>query len=110
MRQGVMNAIALACRPSLLIADEATTALDVTIQAQIIDLLGDLKREYNMAVLLITHNLGLVRQTASRIGVMYAGHLVEEAPVRPLFASPRHPYTQRLLESRPAETHRGAAP
>ncbi len=109
MRQRVMIAIALACRPSLLIADEATTALDVTIQAQIIDLVDDLKRDYGMAVLLITHNLGLVRRTAARIGVMYAGQLAEEATVTTLFASPQHPYTVRLLESLPAEARRGAA-
>src|SRR6476659_4297322 len=94
MRQRVMIAMALSCNPKLLIADEPTTALDVTIQAQILDLLGDLKARMGMAVMLITHAMGVIAETAQRVVVMYAGHVVEEAPVRELFASPRHPYTQ----------------
>jgi oligopeptide/dipeptide ABC transporter ATP-binding protein len=102
MRQRAMIAIALACRPKLLIADEPTTALDVTIQAQILDLLGGLQRELGMAVLLITHDLGVVAQFAKRALVMYAGRVVEEAPVRDLFRAPAHPYTRGLLASMPA--------
>ncbi len=101
MRQRVMIAIALACRPKLLIADEPTTALDVTIQAQILDLLGGLQRELGMAVLLITHDLGVVAQFARRALVMYAGRVVETAPVRDLFRSPTHPYTGGLVASMP---------
>ncbi len=101
MRQRVMIAIALACRPELVIADEPTTALDVTIQAQILDLLAELKRDFGMAVLLITHAMGVVAEVAQRVVVMYAGQVVEEAPVRALFASPRHPYTQGLIRSIP---------
>jgi peptide/nickel transport system ATP-binding protein len=101
MRQRVMIAIALACNPKLLIADEPTTALDVTIQAQILDLMRDLKRRVGAAIVLITHDLGVVAEVAERVVVMYAGRKVEEAPVGPLFRSPRHPYTQGLLGSVP---------
>ena len=101
MRQRVMIAIALACNPKLLIADEPTTALDVTIQAQILDLMGELKDRLGMAVMLITHAMGVVAETAQRVVVMYAGKVVEEAPVEQLFARPRHPYTQGLIRSIP---------
>ena len=101
MRQRVMIAMALACRPSLLIADEPTTALDVTIQAQILDLVSTLRRETGTAVLMITHDLGVVATTADRVVVMYAGQIVEEAPAAALFATPRHPYTRLLLRSIP---------
>jgi len=101
MRQRVMIAMALACNPKLLIADEPTTALDVTIQAQILDLLGELKARMGMAVMLITHAMGVIAETAQRVVVMYAGKVVEEAPVRELFRSPRHPYTQGLIRSIP---------
>jgi oligopeptide/dipeptide ABC transporter ATP-binding protein len=101
MRQRVMIAIALACGPKLLIADEPTTALDVTIQAQILELLRQLQAEFGMAILFITHDLGVVAELADRVVVMYAGRAVEEAPVQPLFAAPRMPYTQALLRSIP---------
>ena len=101
MRQRVVIAIALACDPSLLIADEPTTALDVTIQAQIMRLLGELRRERHMALLLITHDLGLVAQHVDRVVVMYAGQVVEQASVQALFARPRHPYTRGLLAAVP---------
>jgi oligopeptide/dipeptide ABC transporter ATP-binding protein len=101
MRQRVMIAMALSCNPHLLIADEPTTALDVTIQAQILELLNQLKAEMGMAVMLITHDLGVVADTAARVAVMYAGRLVEEAPVLELFTNPLHPYTQGLLNSIP---------
>jgi peptide/nickel transport system ATP-binding protein len=101
MRQRAMIAMALACRPKILIADEPTTALDVTIQAQILDLIGDLRREFGTAVVLITHDLGVVAETANRVIVMYAGRKVEEAPVRELFANPMHPYMSGLLSSIP---------
>ncbi|WP_029002676.1 ABC transporter ATP-binding protein [Azorhizobium doebereinerae] len=101
MRQRVMIAIALACNPKLLIADEPTTALDVTIQAQILDLMRDLKQRVGAAIVLITHDLGVVAEVAERVMVMYAGRKVEEAPVRELFANPRHPYTQGLLGAVP---------
>jgi oligopeptide/dipeptide ABC transporter ATP-binding protein len=101
MRQRVMIAMALICHPQVLIADEPTTALDVTIQAQILDLLGRLRRELNMAVLLITHDLGVVAGSADRVVVMYAGQVVETAATRALFATPRHPYTEGLLASIP---------
>ncbi|MBM3596637.1 MAG: ABC transporter ATP-binding protein [Alphaproteobacteria bacterium] len=101
MRQRVMIAIALACRPQLLIADEPTTALDVTIQAQILDLLRQLQRDMAMAVILITHDLGVVAEFAQRTLVMYAGRIVEEAPVRAAFKTPMHPYTEGLLASIP---------
>ncbi len=101
MRQRVMIAIALACSPKLLIADEPTTALDVTIQAQILDLMVELKERMGMAILLITHAMGVVAETAQRVVVMYAGKVVEEASVEDLFAHPRHPYTQGLIRSIP---------
>jgi peptide/nickel transport system ATP-binding protein len=101
MRQRVMIAMALACNPKLLIADEPTTALDVTIQAQILDLMRDLKRRVGAAIILITHDLGVVAEVAERVMVMYAGRKVEEAPVGQLFRSPRHPYTQGLLGAVP---------
>jgi len=101
MRQRVMIAMALACGPKLLIADEPTTALDVTIQAQILEILVEMKERLGMAVLLITHAMGVVAETAQRVVVMYAGKVVEEAPVGPLFANPRHPYTQGLIRSIP---------
>jgi peptide/nickel transport system ATP-binding protein len=101
MRQRVMIAMALACEPSLLIADEPTTALDVTIQAQILDLIAKLRRETGTAVLMITHDLGVIAATADRVAVMYAGQIVEEATVAELFARPRHPYTRLLMKSIP---------
>ena len=101
MRQRVMIAMALACRPKLLIADEPTTALDVTIQAQILDLMLKLKEEMGAAIMLITHNLGVIAETAQRVGVMYAGRLVEMANVMDLFQEPGHPYTRGLLFSIP---------
>jgi peptide/nickel transport system ATP-binding protein len=101
MRQRVMIAIALACNPQLLIADEPTTALDVTIQAQILDLLAELKERLGMAIMLITHAMGVVAEVAQRVVVMYAGMVVEEASVEALFAQPRHPYTQGLIRSIP---------
>jgi oligopeptide/dipeptide ABC transporter ATP-binding protein len=102
MRQRAMIAIALACNPRLLLADEPTTALDVTIQAQILELLKSLQEEFNMAVVLITHDLGVVAQYVDRVVVMYAGRVVEQAPVGELFANPQHPYTQGLLGSIPS--------
>ena len=101
MRQRVMIAMALACKPRLLIADEPTTALDVTIQAQILDLLTEMKQRFGMAIMLITHAMGVVAENAQRVVVMYAGRVVEEAPVEELFANPRHPYTQGLIRSIP---------
>src|ERR1041384_1749838 len=101
MRQRAMIAMALACNPKVLIADEPTTALDVTIQAQILDLIVDLQREFGTAVILITHDLGVVAETAQRVIVMYAGRKVEEAPVEELFARPQHPYTHGLMASIP---------
>jgi peptide/nickel transport system ATP-binding protein/oligopeptide transport system ATP-binding protein len=101
MRQRVVIAIALCCEPDILIADEPTTALDVTIQAQILKLMDDLKSRLGTAVLLITHNLGVVAQVCERVIVMYAGRVVESAPVREIFHAPRHPYTKALLESIP---------
>jgi peptide/nickel transport system ATP-binding protein len=110
MRQRVMIAIALACNPKLLIADEPTTALDVTIQAQILDLMQELKDRLGMAVMLITHAMGVVAEVAQKVVVMYAGQVVEEADVGELFANPRHPYTQGLIRSIPridtAATHK----
>ena len=108
MRQRVMIAMALSCNPQLLIADEPTTALDVTIQAQILDLLGELKSQFGTAIMLITHAMGVVAETAQRVVVMYAGKVVEEAPVAELFARPRHPYTQGLIRSIPRLDRAGA--
>jgi dipeptide transport system ATP-binding protein len=105
MSQRVMIAMALACKPKLLIADEPTTALDVTIQAQILELLVRLQRETGMALVLITHSMGVVAETAERVSVQYAGQKVEEQPVKNLFASPRHPYTAALLAALPERAH-----
>ncbi len=101
MRQRVIIAIALACKPKIIIADEPTTALDVTIQAQILDLLVEIQKEINAGIILITHDLGVVAQLADRVCVMYAGQIVEEAPVLDLFTNPKHPYTRSLLNSIP---------
>jgi len=101
MRQRVMIAIALSCNPKLLIADEPTTALDVTIQAQILDLLDDLRREYDMAMILITHDMGVIAEVADEVAVMYAGQIVEQAAVVELFDRPEHPYTEALLGALP---------
>ena len=101
MRQRVMIAMAIACEPALLIADEPTTALDVTVQAQIMELLQTLRVEKNLALVLITHDLGVVAGSADRVAVMYAGRIVERAPVRDLFADPQHPYSRALLECLP---------
>src|SRR6202008_4431624 len=101
MRQRAMIAMALSCSPKLLIADEPTTAVDVTIQGQILELLNDMKSRFGMAVMLITHAMGVVAETAQRVVVMYAGRVVEEASVEQLFEDPRHPYTQGLLRSIP---------
>jgi peptide/nickel transport system ATP-binding protein len=108
MRQRAMIAMALACRPALLIADEPTTALDVTIQAQILALIVELQKELGTGLILITHDLGVVAQTAQRVIVMYAGRKVEEASVDDLFADPRHPYTRGLMASMPAVISLGA--
>ncbi|MDA8169164.1 MAG: ABC transporter ATP-binding protein [Nitrospiraceae bacterium] len=107
MRQRVMIAMAIACGPSLLVADEPTTALDVTIQAQILELINTLKEERNMSVLLITHDLGTIAEHAEQVGVMYAGRLVEVSPVKEIFEGPKHPYTIGLLESIPLKGRRG---
>jgi len=104
LRQRALIAMALACDPDLLIADEPTTALDVTIQAEILDLLGDLQRRLGLALLLITHDLGVVAQMADRVAVMYAGRIVEESPMARLFEDPKHPYTRGLLGSVPGGT------
>jgi dipeptide transport system ATP-binding protein len=101
MNQRVMIAMAIACNPRLLIADEPTTALDVTIQAQILDLLRDLQRQHRMALVLVTHNMGVVAEMARRVAVMYAGQVVEERPAEALFAAPEHPYTAALLAAMP---------
>jgi oligopeptide/dipeptide ABC transporter ATP-binding protein len=101
MRQRVMIAIALACNPALLIADEPTTALDVTIQAQILDLLDDLRRQHDMGMIMITHDMGVIAETADDVAVMYAGQIVEQAPVVGLFERPEHPYTEALLGALP---------
>ncbi len=101
MRQRVMIAMALSCRPKLLIADEPTTALDVTIQAQILELMQEMKQQLGMSIMLITHAMGVVAETCQRVVVMYAGKVVEEAPVEALFGNPRHPYTQGLIRSIP---------
>jgi oligopeptide/dipeptide ABC transporter ATP-binding protein len=104
MRQRVMIAMALSCNPKLLIADEPTTALDVTIQAEILELLRGLRDDFNLAMLLITHDLGVVAETADRVAVMYAGRIVEEGSVSEMFNRPRHPYTEGLLRSVPRPT------
>jgi oligopeptide/dipeptide ABC transporter ATP-binding protein len=102
-----MIAIALACEPALLIADEPTTALDVTIQAQILELLAQLRRELGMAILLISHDLQMVAEFCDRVAVMYAGRIIEEAPAGQLFAAPSHPYTAGLLAARPSLSEAG---
>ncbi|WP_199260550.1 oligopeptide/dipeptide ABC transporter ATP-binding protein [Paracoccus binzhouensis] len=107
MRQRVMIAMALLCRPDLLIADEPTTALDVTVQAQIMQLLADLQREFGMAMILITHDLGVVAGACERVMVMYGGRVMERAPVGPIFADPAHPYTQGLLAAIPRVDQKG---
>ena len=107
MRQRVMIAMALSCRPKLLIADEPTTALDVTIQAEILELLRSLRDDFNLSMLLITHDLGVVAETADRVAVMYAGRIVEESSAREIFHNPRHPYTEGLLRSVPRLTEEG---
>jgi oligopeptide/dipeptide ABC transporter ATP-binding protein len=108
MKQRVMIAMALSCRPGLLIADEPTTALDVTIQAQILELITRLQQELGMAVLLITHDLGVVSDMADRVGVMYAGKMVELSDWQTLYRNPCHPYTIKLLESLPSRQKRGS--
>jgi peptide/nickel transport system ATP-binding protein len=108
MRQRAMIAMALACSPKLMIADEPTTALDVTIQAQILELMNRLQKEKGMSLILITHNLGVIAETARKVAVMYAGRIVEYTDVRPIFATPKHPYTQGLLKSIPRlDEHHG---
>ncbi|MFF3844856.1 ABC transporter ATP-binding protein [Streptomyces sp. NPDC002328] len=107
MRQRIMIAMAMALRPALIIADEPTTALDVTVQAQVMDLLAELRREYRMGLILITHDLGVVADVADRIAVMYAGRVVESAPVHDLYKAPAHPYTRGLLDSIPRLDHKG---
>ena len=104
MRQRVMIAIAVACNPKLLIADEPTTALDVTIQAQVLDLMKDVRRKLNTAILLISHDLGVIAEVCERVLVMYAGHVVEDADIRSLFENPQHPYTRGLLRAVPSLT------
>ncbi len=104
MRQRVMIAIALACDPKILIADEPTTALDVTIQAQILELIKELRQKLGMAIIWITHDLGVIAGIADRVMVMYGGQVVEQAPVRELFAHPKHPYTRALLKTLPHMT------
>jgi len=106
MRQRIMIAIALSCNPKLLIADEPTTALDVTIQAQILDLMRDIKSKLNTAIMMITHDLGVVAEMADFVVVMYAGKVIEEAPVLELFRQPKHPYTQGLLKAKPVINQR----
>ncbi|MEU6221544.1 ABC transporter ATP-binding protein [Streptomyces sp. NPDC047022] len=107
MRQRIMIAMALALEPALIIADEPTTALDVTVQAQVMDLLAELQREYRMGLILITHDLGVVADVADRIAVMYAGRIVESAPVHDIYKAPAHPYTRGLLESIPRVDQKG---
>ena len=104
MRQRVLIAAAIACKPSLVIADEPTTALDVTIQAEVLDLLREMKATLGLSLLLITHDLGVVAETADRVAVMYAGRIVEQGPVRSIFRNPQHPYTRGLLSSLPGGT------
>jgi oligopeptide/dipeptide ABC transporter ATP-binding protein len=105
LRQRALIALAICCRPSVIVADEPTTALDVTIQAEILNLLRQLKRDFGLSLLLITHDLGVVAHTADRVAVMYAGRIVEQAPVRALFKAPAHPYTQALLRAMPGSMH-----
>jgi oligopeptide transport system ATP-binding protein len=107
MRQRIMIAMALALEPALIIADEPTTALDVTVQAQVMDLLAELRREYDMGLILITHDLGVVADVADRIAVMYAGKIVESAPVHDIYKSAAHPYTRGLLDSIPRLDQKG---
>jgi oligopeptide/dipeptide ABC transporter ATP-binding protein len=107
MQQRAMIAMALACRPSLLIADEPTTALDVTIQAQILRLLRDLQKQFDLSIILITHNLGVVAQTCDRLAVLYAGRVAESGPTRAIFNTPKHPYTQGLMAAIPRPGRRG---
>jgi peptide/nickel transport system ATP-binding protein/oligopeptide transport system ATP-binding protein len=107
MRQRIMIAMALALEPDLIIADEPTTALDVTVQAQVMDLLAELQREYNMGLILITHDLGVVADVADKIAVMYAGRIVENAPVHEIYKKPAHPYTKGLLQSIPRLDQKG---
>jgi oligopeptide transport system ATP-binding protein len=107
MRQRIMIAMALALEPALIIADEPTTALDVTVQAQVMDLLAELRREYRMGLILITHDLGVVADVADRIAVMYAGRIVESAPVHDIYKAPAHPYTRGLLDSIPRLDQKG---
>ena len=107
MRQRIVIAIALSCKPPIIIADEPTTALDVTIQAQILDLLNDIQEETGSGIILITHDLGVVAETADRVAVMYGGQFVEVAPVEELFTNPRHPYTRSLLKSNPHSDNEG---
>ena len=107
MRQRIMIAMALALEPALIIADEPTTALDVTVQAQVMDLLAELQREFHMGLILITHDLGVVADVADRIAVMYAGRIVETAPVHDIYKAPAHPYTQGLLDSIPRLDQKG---
>jgi peptide/nickel transport system ATP-binding protein len=102
LRQRAMIALAIACSPSLVIADEPTTALDATIQAQVLDLLREMRDDFGLGLLLITHDLGIVAEAADRVAVMYAGRIVEQAPVRELFRDPKHPYTRGLLASVPS--------
>jgi oligopeptide/dipeptide ABC transporter ATP-binding protein len=101
MRQRIVGAIAISCEPRILIADEPTTSLDLTIQAQYLQLLRDLQRDHNLALIFITHNLGIVAKMCDQVAVMYAGRLVEAGPVRQIYNAPAHPYTQALLESIP---------
>ncbi|MFE3035401.1 ABC transporter ATP-binding protein [Streptomyces canus] len=109
MRQRIMIAMALALEPALIIADEPTTALDVTVQAQVMELLAELQREYHMGLILITHDLGVVADVADRIAVMYAGRIVEQAPVHDIYRAPAHPYTRGLLDSIPRLDQKGQA-
>ncbi len=108
MRQRIIIAMAISCKPKLIIADEPTTALDVTIQAQILDLLRELNRKYNISILLITHDLGVVAEIADYVIVMYAGKIVEKSEVNELYSNPRHPYTIGLLKSNPSINKSGA--
>ena len=107
MLQRIMIAMALSCQPRLLIADEPTTALDVTIQAQILDLIKELQRESGTSVIFITHDLGVIAEVCDSVSVMYAGRVVESGNILEIFDHPAHPYTRALLESDPKESHRG---